>query len=66
MQSLVVLRLQIYNLLQQQQTVHLWKGLSFEEGKEVYQILLYECGHFYRRYSYKEKAEPATRQILLM
>ena len=38
MQSLVVLRLQIYNLLQQQQTVHLWKGLSFEEGKEVYQI----------------------------
>ena len=38
MQSLVVLRLQIYNLLQQQQTVHLWKGLSFEEGIEVYQI----------------------------
>ena len=38
MQSIVVLRLQIYNLLQQQQIVHLWKGLSFEEGKEVYQI----------------------------
>ena len=46
MQPLVVLRPQIYNILQQQNpmqhppTVHLWKGSSFEEGEEVYQIFL--------------------------
>ena len=40
----MVLRQQIYNIprqqsrLQYQPTIHLWRGLSFEEGEEVYKI----------------------------
>ena len=55
MQPLVVLRQQLYNLLQQQNrlqhqpTVHLWMGLSFEEGEEVNQKEIFlqreETGH---------------------
>ena len=47
-------RPQIYNLLQQQNrmqhppTVHLWKGSSFEEGEEVYQIFSTSAAIFTR------------------